>query len=496
MASPSHIIAIDQGTSSTRAIVFDENRQPRTPAQKELRQIYPRPGWVEHDPDEIWNATVEVVRSAMAEAGLSAADVAAIGITNQRETVVLWDRESGKPLHNAIVWQDRRTADACRKLVQAGEEARIQQRTGLLIDPYFSASKIAWLLQHVDGAQEAAAQGKLAVGTIDSFLLWRLTGGTRHVTDATNASRTMLFDIHTQDWDTELCGLFDTPANLLPQVLDSAADFGETEPGLFGGAIRIGGVAGDQQAATVGQACFEPGSVKSTYGTGCFALINTGETPLMSQNRLLTTVAYRFGGKPAYAVEGSIFVAGAAIQWLRDGLGAIATSAESEALAQQAHPESRVYVVPAFTGLGAPYWDSEARGAVFGLTLDSGAAELVRATLESVCYQTRDLFEAMTADGAAPPSTVRVDGGMTKNAWFLQFLSDMLGVPVERPPFTETTALGAAYLAGYQAGLYPPPADMIRAWRADVRFEPAADPETRKQLYAGWKASVARILSQ
>ena len=491
-----HIIAIDQGTTSTRAMVFDQSRHPIARAQQELHQIYPRQGWVEHDPEEIWQATVAVVKAALADAGLTAADVAAIGITNQRETTVLWDRASGKPLHNAIVWQDRRTAAHCDDLRAKGAETLIQTRTGLLLDPYFSATKIAWLLDNVAGARAAAAGGTLAAGTIDSFLLWRLTGGKVHATDATNASRTMLFDIHRQDWDTELLDLFAVPRALLPDVRDCAADFGAADPSLFGGAIRIAGIAGDQQAATVGQACFEPGAVKSTYGTGCFAVINTGAAPLASQNRLLTTLAYRLGGRPTYAIEGSIFIAGAAVQWLRDGLGILKHAAESEALAQRAKSDSAVYLVPAFTGLGAPYWDAAARGALYGLTRDTGPAEITRAALESVAYQTRDLFEAMAADGTDVPTTVRVDGGMTANNWFLQFLADTLGIAVERPPVIDTTALGAAYLAGLQVGLYPPPDDMKRHWRAEARFEPKMPETERARRYDGWLDAVARTRSK
>jgi glycerol kinase len=491
-----HIVAIDQGTTSTRAMVFDRSRRPVAGVRRELRQIYPRQGWVEHDPEEIWQATVETVRAALAEAGLETAGIAALGITNQRETIVLWNRRSGRPLHNAIVWQDRRTADLCDTLRAEGQETLIRKRTGLLLDPYFSATKIAWLLDAVPGARAAAERGELTAGTIDSFLLWRLTGGGAHATDATNASRTMLFDIHRQAWDDDLLALFGIPRALLPAVMDCAADFGMTDPSLFGGAIRIAGVAGDQHAATLGQACFEPGAVKSTYGTGCFAVVNTGDTPLSSRNRLLTTLAYRLGGTPTYAIEGSIFIAGAAVQWLRDGLGIIEQAAESEALAVRARTDSGVYLVPAFTGLGAPYWDAGARGALYGLTRDSGAPEIACAVLESVAYQTRDLFEAMAADGTKTPESVRVDGGMTENRWFLQFLADTLGIAVERPPVTDTTALGAAYLAGLQAGLYPSPAEMKMEWRADARFEPRmAEPE-RTRRYEGWLDAVTRTRSR
>jgi len=493
MPSASHVIALDQGTSSTRAILFDANRTPVTRAQADLRQIYPRPGWVEHDPEEIWQASVSVLRQTLDEGGVGPADIAGIGITNQRETVVLWDRDTGKPIHNAIVWQDRRTADACAALRKDGHEASIRRKTGLLLDPYFSATKIAWLLDTVDGARAAADQGKLAAGTMDSFVLWRLTGGRVHATDATNASRTMLFDIRRQCWDDDLCALFNIPVSMLPEVRDCAAEFGTTAPDLFDAPIAIRGIAGDQQAATIGQACFEPGSIKSTYGTGCFVLINTGGKALESEHKLLTTVAYRLGGQTTYAIEGSIFIAGAAIQWVRDELKLIGSAAESAELFEQAAPESGVYMVPAFTGLGAPYWDSGARGAILGLTRGTGQAEIVRATVESVAYQTRDLFEAMAADGAETPASVRVDGGMAANDPFLQFLADVLAIPVERPPITETTVLGAAYLAGMQAGLYPSPDEMAEAWHCDARFEPAMDAEERARRYAGWRDAVGRV---
>ena len=491
-----HIVAIDQGTTSTRAMVFDRSLKPIARAGRELRQIYPRQGWVEHDPEEIWQAAVETARAAIAQAGLAAEDIAALGITNQRETTVLWDRRSGRPLHNAIVWQDRRTAALCDRLRADGAEPLVRERTGLLIDPYFSATKIAWMLETLPGARAAAERGELAAGTVDSFLLWRLTGGETHATDATNASRTMLFDIHRQAWDEALLALFAVPHALLPAVMDCAAEFGTTDPSLFGGAIRICGVAGDQHAATVGQACFDPGAIKSTYGTGCFAVVNTGDAPIASRHRLLTTLAYRLNGRPTYAIEGSIFIAGAAVQWLRDGLGIIRKASESEALAAHARPDSGVYLVPAFTGLGAPYWDAGARGALYGLTRDSGAPEIARAALESVAYQTRDLFEAMAADGAEAPRSVRVDGGMTENAWFLQFLADTLGTAVERPAVIDTTVLGAAYLAGLQAGLYPAPAEMTRAWRPAARFEPRMAEAERQRRYEGWLDAVARTRSR
>jgi glycerol kinase len=490
------LIAIDQGTTSTRAIVFDEALTPLASAQAELRQIYPAPGWVEHDPEEIWSGVVATVRAAMAKAGVAAKAVAAIGIANQRETTILWDRNSGKPIRNAIVWQDRRTADACAALRREGHERAIADRTGLVLDPYFSASKICWLLDHVEGARAAARDGRLAFGTVDSFLLWRLTGGKAHATDGTNAARTLLFDIHCGRWDGALAELFRVPAALLPDVRDCAADFGESEPALFGGSIRISGMAGDQQAATVGQGCFAPGMMKSTYGTGCFALLNTGAEPVRSRHRLLTTIAYQLGGERAYALEGAIFIAGAAVQWLRDGLRIIAHAAEVNELAQRADPAAQIYLVPAFVGLGAPHWDAEARGSLHGLTRNSGAADIARAALESVGYQTRDLLEAMRADWPAAADTVlRVDGGMTASDFAMQFLADILGAPVERPRVRETTALGAAYLAGYQAGVCPQPEQFAASWRLDRRFEPDMDDATRTRKWAGWQAAVRRTLS-
>ena len=496
MSSSETIIAIDQGTTSTRAMLFDSNRAPLASAQRELMQHYPHSGWVEHDPEEIWQATVAVVREVIDQAPGGVNSIRAIGITNQRETTVVWDAETGNPLHNAIVWQDRRTADTCETLRQSGHEALVQQRSGLLLDPYFSATKIAWILDNTPDARAKADAGNLRAGTIDSFLIWRLTGGRHHLTDATNASRTALFDIHRQCWDEDLLALFRVPAALLPDVMDCTADFGHAVPDLFGAALPITGVAGDQHAATVGQACFEPGTAKTTYGTGCFALLNTGDRPVQSQNRLLTTVAYRFDGVPTYAVEGSIFIAGAAVQWLRDGLGMIADAQETEALANDANPASQVVMVPAFTGLGAPYWDSAARGALFGLTRDTGRAEIVRATLEAVCFQSRDLFEAMAADGtahgAAPPKTIRVDGGMVVNDWLMQYLADMLDMPVERSAVIETTALGAAYLAGLHIGLYPSPHEMAALWTREARFDPMMAAAVRAQAYDAWKDAVRR----
>jgi glycerol kinase len=492
-----HLIAIDQGTTSTRAIVFDDKLAPVATVQQEIRQIYPQPGWVEHDPEEIWSSVVATVRGAMAKAGVVAKDVAGIGITNQRETTIVWERVNGKPIHNAIVWQDRRTADACAALRADGRESMVMDSTGLLLDPYFSATKIAWLLDNTrDRARPAAEQGRLAFGTVDSFLLWRLTGGKVHATDATNASRTLLFDIGHGAWDSDLLHMFTIPGGLLPEVHDCASDFGTTLPELFGGPIRILGVAGDQQAATIGQGCFSPGMMKSTYGTGCFALLNTGVEPVRSRHRLLTTIAYQFGGKRTYALEGAIFIAGAAVQWLRDGLHLIERAADVNALAAKADPAEQVYVVPAFVGLGAPYWDADARGALFGLTRNSGPAEIAQAVLESVGYQTRDLLEAMHADWPATADTVlRVDGGMTASDATMQFLADILGAPVDRPVVMETTALGAAYLAGYQAGVCPDAAGFAATWRLDRRFQPAMDTATRARKWAGWQSAVRRVLT-
>jgi glycerol kinase len=490
---PDYLIAIDQGTTSTRAIVFDAALAPVASAQQELRQIYPAPGLVEHDPEEIWSATLATVRAAMARAGAEARDIAALGITNQRETTIIWDRATNRPIHNAIVWQDRRTADRCAALRQ--DEPMIAARTGLLLEPYFSATKIGWLLDHVEGARVAAREGRLAFGTVDSFLLWRLTGGKVHASDATNASRTLLLDIHRGSWDAELCRLFDVPEALLPQVRDCAGDFGTTE--LFGRPIRILGIAGDQQAAMVGQGCFAPGMVKSTYGTGCFALINTADQPVASKNRLLTTVAYQLGGRRTYALEGAIFVAGAAVQWLRDALKVIGAAPDVNALAAAADPAEQVYLVPAFVGLGAPWWDANARGALFGLTRKSGVAELARATLEAVGYQTRDLLEAMQADwpAAGTDTVLRVDGGMAASDLTMQFVADILAAPVDRPGVMETTALGAAYLAGYAAGVCPDLPGFAARWRCERRFEPQMDATTREHKWAGWRDAVARTLS-
>jgi glycerol kinase len=490
----SHVLAIDQGTTSTRAIVVDGRGRPVAQAQRELPQIFPQPGWVEHDPEEIWAATLDVIGRALAQAGIAAGALAAIGITNQRETTVVWERATGRPIHNAIVWQDRRTTEQCEALRARGLDAMIAARTGLVIDPYFSATKLAWILDRVDGARRRAAAGELAFGTIDSFLAWRLSGGA-HVTDATNAARTMLFDIHRQGWDDELLALFDLPRALLPTVVDSAGRCATTSRDVLGAAIPIAGIAGDQQAATVGQMCFAPGAIKSTYGTGCFMLLNTGTQAIASRNRLLTTVAYRLNGQATYAMEGAIFVAGAAIQWLRDGLRLLQSAGQSEALAQAADPAAEIYLVPAFTGLGAPYWDARARGAIFGLTRDTGIAELVRAALEAVCFQTRDLVAAMAADGAAPPVALRVDGGLCVNDWAMQFLADMLGVPVERPVVTETTAMGAAYLAGMATDVFPGLDGLPAFWQRDRRFEPAMSEDERATRYHGWQDAVRRVRS-
>ena len=491
-----HILAIDQGTTSSRAILFDANLKVRAVAQEEFAQHYPASGWVEHDPSDLWSTVAGTARAAIEKAGISAREIAAIGITNQRETTLIWDRATGEPIHRAIVWQDRRTADTCDALKAAGHEPMITARTGLLLDPYFSATKIKWMLDHVPGARDRAKRGELAFGTVDSFLIWKLTGGRVHATDATNAARTMIYNIATNEWDAEICGLLDIPMALLPEVRDCAADYGVTRADLFGYEIQILGVAGDQQAATVGQACFRPGMMKSTYGTGCFALLNTGHQMVPSTNRLLTTIAYRLNGKTTYALEGSIFIAGAVVQWLRDGLKIIREAKETQPLADAADPSQDVILVPAFTGLGAPYWRPDCRGAIYGLTRNSGPAELARAALESVGYQTRDLLEAMRADwGTNAEGILRVDGGMTASDWAMQFLSDILGAPVDRPVVTETTALGAAYLAGLQAGLCSSPEDFQSAWALERRFTPAIDPAIRDAKYARWGRAVAATMS-
>lgn len=491
-----HILAIDQGTTSTRAILFGADMAPVASAQEEFKQHFPQSGWVEHEASDLWSTTASTCRGAIEKAGISAKDITAIGITNQRETTVIWDRKTGKAIHRAIVWQDRRTSELCQALKAAGHEEMVTERTGLLLDPYFSATKLKWLLDNVDGARARAEAGELAFGTIDSWVIWNLTGGTSHVTDATNAARTMLYDIRKGRWSKTMCDLLDIPMNMLPEVKDSAADFGVTRADLFGREIPILGVAGDQQAATVGQACFEPGMLKSTYGTGCFALLNTGDTPVTSKNRLLTTIAYQLDGKPTYALEGSIFVAGAVVQWLRDGLKIIRDAKETQPLADNADKGQDVVLVPAFTGLGAPYWNAECRGAVYGLTRGTGPEEMAKAALESVGFQTRDLLEAMHADWPnAEEAALRVDGGMSASDWAMQFLSDILGAPVDRPEVLETTALGAAWLAGPRAGVYPAMDEFAATWALERKFEPTLDEALRTQRYARWGRAVQATLS-
>lgn len=492
----SFILAIDQGTTSSRAIVFDRKLRPRGVGQQEFRQHFPASGWVEHDAEEIWKSVLATCKAAIRKAKVKPGAIAAIGITNQRETVVVWNRKTGKPIHRAIVWQDRRTAAACASLKEQGHEPLFTARTGLLLDPYFTGTKLAWLLDNVKGARAAAERGELACGTMDSFLIWRLTGGKVHATDATNASRTLLYNIHTGAWDAELLRILNIPASLLPEVKDCAADFGTTDAKLLGAAIPIGGVAGDQQAATIGQACFAPGMMKSTYGTGCFALLNTGEKAVASQNRLLTTVAYQLNGRRTYALEGSIFIAGAAVQWLRDGLQLVKTAGETGTLAKAASRQEQVYLVPAFVGLGAPYWNADVRGAIFGLTRATTKKDIARAALEAVCYQTRDLLEAMRRDwGHSGETVLRVDGGMTASDWTMQCLADILDAPVDRPKVLETTAVGAAYLAGLQAGMLPPPAVFAKAWARGKRFTPKMKPDERNARYDGWKNAVRKLLS-
>lgn len=492
-----YILAIDQGTTSTRGILFDGEMKVAGSKQQEFTQHYPASGWVEHDPEDIWGTVVATVKGALKAAGREASDVAAIGITNQRETVVIWDKATGKPIHNAIVWQDRRTAPLCQKLKKQGLEKKFTKKTGLLLDPYFSGTKIAWMLDKVKGARKRAEKGELLAGTIDSFLIWRLTGGKVHATDATNASRTLVYNIEKNVWDDELLAILRIPVAMLPQVKDCADDYGVTEKSLFGAEIKILGVAGDQHAATIGQACFEPGMMKSTYGTGCFALLNTGADLVRSKNRLLTTIAYRLNGKTTYALEGSIFIAGAAVQWLRDGIKVIGKAEHSGVLAAEADPTQNVYLVPAFVGLGAPHWDAEARGAIFGLTRNSGPAEFARAALESVAYQTRDLLDAMRKDwkGASAKTVLRVDGGMVASDWTMQRLADILDAPVDRPTILETTALGAAWLAGSKAGVWPKARDFARSWALERRFKPDMDATLRSAKLAGWRDAVRRTLS-
>ncbi len=489
-----HILAIDQGTTSSRAIIFDADMAPIASAQEEFDQHFPQSGWVEHDPSDLWASTAATCRAAIEKAGLGVDAITAIGITNQRETTLVWDRATGQPIHNAIVWQDRRTADTCRDLAEHAE--LVTAKTGLLLDPYFSATKVKWILDHVDGARDRAKAGELAFGTVDSWLIWKLTAGAVHATDATNACRTMLYDIHKGRWSSTICDLLDIPMEMLPEVKDCAADFGTTRPDLFGRAIPIMGVAGDQQAATLGQACFKPGMMKSTYGTGCFALLNTGDTPVASTSRLLTTIAYQLDGKPTYALEGSIFIAGAVVQWLRDGLKMIREAKETQPLAEASDPGQPVILVPAFTGLGAPYWNADCRGAIYGLSRNSGPAELARAALESVGYQTRDLLDAMRADwaGDAGDASLRVDGGMSASDYAMQFLADIIDAPVDRPKVQETTALGAAWLAGHRAGLYPDQAGFAEKWALDRTFTPAMAPKDRAAKYHQWTRAVQATL--
>ena len=489
-----YVLALDQGTTSSRAIVFDRSGGVKAVAQREFTQLYPKPGWVEHDPREIWSSQLEVLHGAVARAGIRPDQLVSIGITNQRETVILWDRETGTPVHNAIVWQCRRTARRCDELVREGHAEMIRDRTGLVVDAYFSGTKIAWLLANVPEAARLAAGGRLAFGTVDSWLLWNLSGGAVHATDVTNASRTMLYNIRTLDWDDELLELLGIPRSILPEVRPSSGEFGQTADTIFPGAsVPITGVAGDQHAALFGQACFTPGMVKNTYGTGCFLLINTGDEPVVSRNRLLTTPAWSLGpGEMTYALEGSVFIAGAAVQWLRDALKLVGSAAETEYFATQVDDSGGVYVVPAFVGLGAPHWDSYARGGVFGLTAGSGRNHLIRATLESIAFQTRDVVEAMAAD-ATSVRALRVDGGASANGFLMQFQADILGVAVERPVVAETTALGAAYLAGLAAGFWSGTDEIAGAWKLDRRFEPTMSDDRRESLYHGWKEAVKRV---
>lgn len=493
---PKHILAIDQGTTSSRAIVFNDKLEIVAQAQQEFEQYFPRSGWVEHDPEEIWSTTLATCKQALEKSDLAASDIAAIGITNQRETTIIWDKETGKAIHKAIVWQDRRTAEFCRELSKDGHDQMVTSKTGLLLDSYFSGTKIKWILDNVEGARQMAKAGKLAFGTIDTFILWRLTGGRQHATDATNASRTMLYNIHDNTWDKELLQLLDIPEVLLPEVKDSSADFGLCGKSLLGASIPICGIAGDQQAALVGQACFDPGMIKSTYGTGCFIVLNTGKEAVTSNNKLLTTIGYRLNGTTTYALEGSIFVAGAAVQWMRDAMGLIDSASEIGELARRADVNQDVFLVPAFTGLGAPHWDPDARGTMFGITRATGPAEFARATLESVCYQTRDLLDAMRGDLKEISDTVlRVDGGMVASNYTMQFLADILDAPVDRPKVLETTAVGAAYLAGLYQGLFPAPENFSASWQRDKRFSPSLDEELRARKYSGWKDAVSRTLT-
>ena len=492
-----HILAIDQGTTSSRAILFDAEMRIRAVAQEEFDQHFPQSGWVEHEASDLWSTTAGTCRAVIEKAGLNIADVAAIGITNQRETTVVWDRHTGQAIHRAIVWQDRRTAEYCAQLREAGHEPMVTERTGLLLDPYFSGTKLRWILENVEGARDKATAGDLLFGTVDSFLIWKLTGGRVHATDATNAARTLLYDIRKGRWSATICDLLGIPMQMLPEVRDSADDYGHARADLFGREIPIRGVAGDQQAATVGQACFQPGMLKSTYGTGCFALLNTGTTPVVSKNRLLTTIAYQLDGQPTYALEGSIFVAGAVVQWLRDGLKMIRHASETQPLAEKADPNQNVILVPAFTGLGAPYWQPECRGAIFGLTRNSRPEEFARAALESVGFQTRDLLQAMRDDwaGQGADAVLRVDGGMSASDWAMQFLSDIIDAPVDRPEVLETTALGAAWLAGMQIGLYPGQAEFAETWALERQFLPQMAAAERKAKTDAWKRAVEATLA-
>ena len=491
-----YVLSIDQGTTSSRGVVFDKNYEIVSIGQNEFTQFFPDSGWVEHDPEEIWMSTLESCRSALKESKIEPSQIRAVGITNQRETTVVWDKVTGKPIYNAIVWQDRRTSDQCQNLKDLGHESLVNEKTGLLLDPYFCATKIAWILDNVSGARQKANEGQLLFGTIDCFLMWRLSNQQIHSTDATNACRTMLYNIHDGCWDEDLLKLFNIPSSMLPKVCDNAADFGKVDESIFGSEIPITASIGDQPSALVGQACFQPGMVKSTYGTGCFVLINTGYEPVKSNNKLLTTLAFQVNGKTCYALEGSIFVAGAAVQWLRDGLKFIESAQESESLAMQADDSQDVYLVPAFVGLGAPYWDPDCRGALFGMTRNTGPAEITKATLESVCYQTSDLLSAIAKDlGEGKLSAIRVDGGMAASNWTMQMLSDLVELPVDRPKNLETTALGAAYLAGMQIGFYPSMSDFSDSWQSDSQFNSKMTSDSRERKLAGWKDAVKRTLS-
>ena len=491
-----YVLSIDQGTTSSRGVIFDKNYEIVSIGQKEFTQFFPDSGWVEHDPEEIWMSTLESCRSALKESKIEPSQIRAVGITNQRETTVVWDKDTGKPIYNAIVWQDRRTSDQCQNLKDLGHESLVNEKTGLLLDPYFCATKIAWILDNVSGARQKANEGQLLFGTIDCFLMWRLSNQQIHSTDATNACRTMLYNIHDGCWDEDLLKLFNIPSSMLPKVCDNAADFGKVDESIFGSEIPITASIGDQPSALVGQACFQPGMVKSTYGTGCFVLINTGYEPVKSNNKLLTTLAFQVNGKTCYALEGSIFVAGAAVQWLRDGLKFIESAQESESLAMQADDSQDVYLVPAFVGLGAPYWDPDCRGALFGMTRNTGPAEITKATLESVCYQTSDLLSAIAKDlGEGKLSAIRVDGGMAASNWTMQMLSDLVELPVDRPKNLETTALGAAYLAGMQIGFYPSMSDFSDSWQSDSQFNSKMKSDSRERKLAGWKDAVKRTLS-